>query len=55
MTRTGKIIVAAVALIVAAAAVIWAVTPKGSGSGTYDELIALDGYFAELVSRQRMD
>ena len=39
MTRTGKIIVAAVALIVAAAAVIWAVTPKGSGSGTYDELI----------------
>ena len=23
--------------------------------GTYDELIALDGYFAELVSRQRMD
>ena len=28
---------------------------KMSEDGTYDELISLNGYFADLVSRQRLD
>ena len=39
MTRTGKIITAALALLVAAAAIVWCTMPQKSGGGTYDELI----------------
>ena len=42
MTKTGKIIAASLALLVAAAAIVWAAMPK-KGSGTYDELIQNGG------------